>query len=143
MPISVSLYNHTALRFANGANSASDSYRLMLCTSATFNATNTTLASITKTQVANGTGYSAPGALLSGVAINTVNTNDAAFVANDVTWAASGGSISASYAILYNDTDTDDPPVLFIDFGGTKTASSGSNFLVTWNSSGIVKFNVD
>jgi hypothetical protein len=76
------------------------------------------------------------------VAVTTVTTNDAKFDADDASWSASGGSITASYAILYNDTDTDDPPVAFIDFGTSESAGTGTNFLIVWNASGIFTWTV-
>jgi hypothetical protein len=114
----------------------------MLCTAATFNAANTTLAGITKTEVTNANGYTTGGATLANVAVTTVTTNDAKFDADDVTWSATGSGITASYAILYNDTDTDDPPVAFIDFGGSESAASGTDFLIVWNASGIFTWTV-
>ena len=141
MAVTVSTYNHTTKRFAEGSNSSSDTYKLMLCTAATFNAADTTLAGITKTEVANANGYTTGGATLANVTVTTVTTNDAKFDADDVTWTASGGSITASYAILYC-TDTNDPPVLFIDFGGSESAGSGTDFKVIWNANGIVTFNI-
>jgi hypothetical protein len=36
--VTISLYDHTAKRFADGANSTSDTYKLMLCSAATFTA---------------------------------------------------------------------------------------------------------
>lgn len=142
MAVTVSLYNHTSKRFAEGSNAASDTYKVILCTAATFNATNTTLAGITKTEVASGNGYTTGGQALANVAVTTVTTNDAKFTADTVTWTATGGSITASYAILFNDTDTDDPPLLFIDFGGAESAGDGTDFKIIWNASGIVSFNV-
>lgn len=142
MAVTVSLYNHTSKRFAEGSNSPSDTYKLMLCTAATFDAANTTLASVTKTEVANGFGYITGGQALANVAVTTVTTNDAKFTADTVTWSASGGSITASYAILFNDTDTDDPPLLFIDFGGEESAGTGTDFKVIWSTDGIVSFTV-
>lgn len=141
MAVTISLYDHTALRFANGSNVAGDTYKLKLLTAATFDATHTTLAATGGTEVANGNGYTTGGATLGGVAI-TQSGNDAKFDANDVTWTASGGSIVASYGILYNDTDTDDPPVAFINFDGSQTAGDGTDFKVIWNASGIVTFTV-
>jgi hypothetical protein len=119
-----------------------DTYKLMLCTAATFNAANTTLAGITKTEVAGADGYTTGGATLANVAVTTVTTNDAKFDADDVTWSATGSGITASYAILYNDTDADDPPVAFIDFGGSESAASGTDFLIVWNASGIFTWTV-
>ena len=142
MAVTISLYDHSAKRFADGSNSTSDTYKLMLCSTATFTAANTTLASITKTELTNGNGYTTGGATLASVTV-TQTGNDAAFDASDVTFTASGGSIGpAAYAILYNDTDTNDPPVAFIDFGGNQTAGDGTDFKVIWNASGIVTFTV-
>lgn len=140
MAVTVSLYNHTTQRFASGANAAGDTYKLMLCTAVTFDATNTTLAGITKTEVANGNGYTTGGQTLTGVSATTVTTNDAKFTADTVTWTATGGSISAAYGILYNNSDTDGPPLLLIDFGGTETAGDGTDFKVIWNANGILSF---
>lgn len=142
MAVTVSLYNHTAARFASGANAATDTYKVMLCTAATFDASDTTLEGITKTEVSSGSGYSTGGEALTSVAVTTVSTNGAKFAANDVTWTASGGSIAASFAILYNDSDANDPPVAFIDFDGELTATDGTDFLIVWNSAGIFTWSV-
>lgn len=142
MPVSISLYNHTSRLFANGSNIPADTYKLKLYTAATFNAADTTLAGITGTEAATGTGYTAGGQALTGVAVTTVTTNDAKFDADDVVWTASGGSITASYAVLYNDTDANDPPLAFIDFGGSQSAGDTTNFKVVWNASGILTFTV-
>ena len=142
MAVTISLYNHTAKRFADGSNAVGDTYKVKLLTAATFDATHTTLIATGGTEATTGTGYTAGGATLANVAVTTVTTNDAKFDADDVTWTASGGSITASYAILYNDTDTDDPPVAFIDFGGSESAGDGTDFLIVWNASGIFTWTV-
>jgi hypothetical protein len=142
MAITISLYNHTAKLFADGSFIPGDTYKVMLCTAATFNAADTTLAGVTKTEVASGNGYTTGGQALASVAVTTVTTNDAKFDATDLTWAASGGSIAASYAIIYNDTDVNDPPVAFIDFGGSESAVDGTNFILVWNASGIFTWTV-
>jgi hypothetical protein len=140
--ITISLYNHTAKRFAEGTNAVGDTYKVKLLSAATFNATHTTLAGTGGTEATTGTGYTAGGATLSNVAVTTVTTNDAKFDADDVTWTASGGAITASYGIIYNDTDTDDPPVAFIDFDGSQSAGDGTDFKILWDASGIVTFTV-
>jgi hypothetical protein len=142
MAVTISLYNHTAARFASGANAVGDTYKVKLLTAATFNATHTTLAATGGTEVTNGNGYTTGGATLANAAVTTVNTNEAKFDADDVTWAASGGAITASFAILYNDADADDPPVAFIDFDGAETAGTGTDFKIIWNANGIVTFTV-
>jgi len=140
--VTISLYNHTAKLFADGSFAASDTYKVKLLTAATFDATHTTLAGTGGTEVANANGYTTGGVALTGVAVTTVTTNDAKFDANDASWTASGGSITASYAILYNDTDTNDPPLAFIDFGASESAGDGTDFKVVWNASGIFTFTV-
>lgn len=142
MPVSISLYDHTSARFANGSNAVADTYKVKLLTAATFNAAHTTLTATGGTEVANANGYTTGGEALTGVAVTTVTTNDAKFAANDVTWTAAGGSIAASFGILYNDTDTDDPPLAFIDFDGSQTAGDGTDFKIVWNANGIVTFTV-
>lgn len=138
MAVTVSLYNHTSRRFADGSNAPGDTYRAMLCTAATFDATNTTLASITKTEATAGTGYTAGGAALTNVTVTTVSTKNAKLDADDLSWLATGGSITASYCILFNDSDADDPPVAFIDFGGSQSVAAGGEFRIIWNANGIL-----
>ena len=138
----ISLYNQTAARFASGANAVGDIYKLALFSSATFDATDANLADVTGTQLSTANGYTSGGATLTNVTANTVSTNDAAFDADNVTWIASGGPITASYAILYNDTDASDPLVAFIDFEGEQSAGDGTAFNVNWNASGILTFTV-
>lgn len=144
MAVTITLYNHTAQLFASGANVAGDTYKLKLYSALTPSAAHTTLAQVDAagTEATTGTGYTAGGQALSGVAITTVTTNDAKFDANDVTWTASGGSIAAAYGVLYNDTDTNDPPLAYINFDGTQTAGDGTDFLVSWNANGIFTFTV-
>lgn len=142
MAVTISLYNHTAARFADGSNAVGDTYKVKLLTAATFDATNTTLAGTGGTEVTNANGYTTGGVALTGVAVTTVTTNDAKFDANDASWTASGGAITASYAILYNDTDANDPPVAFIDFGASESAGDGTDFKIVWNASGIFTFTV-
>lgn len=142
MAVTISLYNHTTALFADGSNAVGDTYKVKLLTAATFNATHTTLAATGGTEVANANGYITGGTSMTGVAVTTVTTNDAKFDADDTAWTASGGSITASYGILYNSTDVDSPPVAFIDFDGSKSAGSGTNFTIVWNASGIFTFTV-
>lgn len=142
MAVSISLYNHTAKLFADGSNAVGDTYKVKLLTAATFDASHTTLAATGGTETTGANGYTTGGQALANVAVTTVTTNDAKFDADDLTWSASGGSISASYAIIYNDTDTNDPPLAFIDFDGSQSAGDGTDFKIVWNASGIFTFTV-
>lgn len=142
MAVTISTYNHTAARFANGSNAVSDTYKVKLLTAATFNATHTTLAATGGTEVANANGYVTGGATVAGVAVTTVTTNDAKFDADDTLWTANGGAITASFGILYNNTDTDSPPLAFVNFDGSQSAPDGTDFTLIWNASGIFTFTV-
>lgn len=142
MAVTISLYNHTARRFASGENAPGDAYKLKLYASTTFDATATTLASVTGDETTVGTGYTAGGKALTNVAVTTVTTNDAKFDADDVTWAATGGTITAAFGVLFNDTDASDPPLAFINFDGSQSAGEGTDFKVIWNTNGIFTFTV-
>ena len=142
MAVTITLYNQAAKLFAEGSNAATDTYKVKLYSAATFNASDNTILGITGTEATTGTGYTAGGKSLTGVSVTTVTTNDAKFDADDVVWTAVGGSITASYAVLYNDTDLNDPPLAFIDFGGSQSAGDTTDFKIVWNTSGIFTFTV-
>lgn len=142
MAVTVSAYNHTTKLFAEGSINSTDSIKVILCTAATFDATQTLLASISKTET-TGSGYTAGGAALQNIVVSTVTTNDAKFDADDVVWTSgSSNTLTASYAIVYNDTLTGDPPLLFIDFGGAESAGPSTDFKIIWNTSGIFSFSI-
>ena len=142
MAVTITLYNQAAKLFAEGSNAAADTYKVKLYSAATFNASDNTILGITGTEATTGTGYTAGGKSLTGVSVTTITTNDANFDADDVVWTAVGGSITASYAVLYNDTDLNDPPLAFIDFGGSQSAGDTTDFKIVWNTSGIFTFTV-
>lgn len=144
MAVTISLYNHTAAKFADGSFAVGDTYKVNLYTTLTFDATATTktAAETGATQVATANGYTQNDKALTNLTVTTVTTNDAKLDADDVTWTASGGSITASKALIYNDTDTNDPPVAYIDFDGSQSAGSGTDFKIIWNASGIITWTV-
>jgi len=137
MAVTISPYNHTLKRYLSGENAAGDTYKVKLLTAATFNATHTTLAATGGTEVANGNGYTTGGATIANLTATIVSTSGAKLDADDTTWTASGGAITASYGIVYNDTDTDDPPLYFINFDGSQSAGDGTDFKIIWNTLGI------
>lgn len=89
----------------------------------------------------SGTGYTAGGQALSGktVTADTVN-HRGKFTADNATWA--NATIAAVGAVIYKNTGTPStsPIIGYIDFGGTKSSSSG-NFTIQWDASnGIAYF---
>ncbi len=148
MAVTIRLYDHTPLRFINGANAASDTYIINLYSALTFTSTDATKAAAETgaTQLSTANGYTQDTKALTGMAITATGSpaNDVKLDADDVSWTASGGDIGpARYALVYNNTDTDKPPVAFIDFGENKTAGSGTPFNITWHTNGIITWSYD
>ena len=57
-------------------------------------------------------------------------------IASDVTWTASGGNLgngSFRYAILYNDTSTNDLLIGYLDYGYLITVASGQTFTLDFD----------
>jgi hypothetical protein len=111
----------------------SDTFKIILMASGfVFNrATHVNLAAVTASQLATNYGYTAGGATLSGVSLAQDDVNNGANVTwSNATWNISGGSITASGAIIYNDTHASDLIVGYIDFGGDQTCLSGGTATV-------------
>ena len=133
----VTTYDHTRSLFLSGQLNTADDYRINLYTVLPVNATATTKATAESgaTQVATANGYTQDTQALANVAVTIVATTDGRFDADDVTWTASGGSIVADFAMVWNNTS--DLPLFRLDFEGTVTATDGVPFVVQWDASGI------
>lgn len=83
----------------------SHTFKMLLTTSSyTPSGAHDELADITN-QVANGSGYTTGGETLSGVTWGQTG-GVSTFDSDPVVWTASGGTITARYAVLYDDTAT-------------------------------------
>jgi hypothetical protein len=136
------IYNSFKKRLADGSiNLSSDTIKVMLTTSAYTPDQDAHEFVSSVTNEVSGTGYTAGGEALAGKAATQDNTdNEGVWDANDVTWASS--TITARKAVIYKDTGNPatSPLIACIDFGSDKT-SSGGNFVIQWNSEGILNFN--
>ena len=90
-------------------------------------------ADVIASEVPTGNGYTAGGIPLAGVLCTVDNTTDQARTTwNNVQWNATGGSITASGAIIYDDTtdvatdDYTDAIISYKDASGTITAADGT-----------------
>jgi len=86
-----------------------------------------------------GDGYSSGGQALTNKSISSGSvTGVTSFTADPVNWSDS--SITARYAVIYDDTPASDSSkclIGYIDFGSNKTSSNG-DFTITWHSDGIL-----
>lgn len=109
-----------------------DTIKVMLTTSAyTPTATHNVKTDITNE--VSGTGYTAGGAALASKTVTQAATT--AWDAADLTWASS--TITARVAVIYDDTMTNKDLICAFDFGSDQS-SSGGNFTLQWNASGII-----
>lgn len=116
-----------------------DTMVVKLCTS-TYSPTDADTA-ITN-EVANGNGYTTGGVTVTVTVANSSGTTTVDITSPDpIRWTASGGSITAKYAILMKSGATQ--PIAYCDLnsgGGSETASDGNNFDITINASGVFTF---
>lgn len=114
-------------------------FKVMLVSSSyTFSAAHTVKTDITN-ELSTANGYTAGGATLGSVTWNR-SSNVTTFDAADTVWTASGGSITARRAIIYDDTATNDELVASILLDNTPadvTATDGNTLTLQWNASGI------
>jgi len=110
-----------------------DTIKVMLLDSNhSFTATHNTLSDVSANQI-TGTGYTAGGAALASKAVTQAATTK--FDAADTEWTSS--TITASHAVIYDDTMTNDDLIASIDFGGSQSSTSGT-FKIQWHADGII-----
>ncbi len=129
-------YNAYKKLISDLSDAATD-LRLMLCTSEYVpNLTTHTNKSHITNEI-TGTGYTANGKQLTTVTF-TLSGNVFTLDAANTIWT--GSTISAKYAVLYDNTpaaDANKKLILYIDFGTTRSTNSAS-FSVKWHASGIL-----
>ena len=107
-----------------------------------FDAADAGWADVSADELPNGNGYTANGLTLASVTWTTTG-NTAKFDFNDPVWTASGGSITARFAVIYrNATDgTIVNPIHSVCLLDTApadvTATTGNTFTVTPNATGF------
>lgn len=112
-------------------NLGSDTLRVMLTNTAP-SASNTVRADIT--EISAGNGYTAGGNVAT-VLSSSQTGGVYRLVLNDPpTWTATGGTIGPfRYAVLYNDTATNDELIGWWDYGSSITLQPGETFTVDFN----------
>jgi len=105
-----------------------DTFKVILMQSGyVFNrATHEGYADVSSSELATAYGYTAAGETLSGATVSQDDTNNAGVVTwGNVSWNVSGGDLTASGAIIYDDTHSGKAIVGYIDFGGDQTTLNG------------------
>lgn len=84
-------------------------------------------------ELSTANGYTAGGATIT-VTSSAQSSGLYTLIASDVTWTASGGSIGPfRYAVIYNDTATNDELIGYIDYGYSVTVASGQTFTIDFD----------
>lgn len=114
-------------------------FKVMLVASGyTFSAAHTAKSDITN-ELSTANGYTAGGATLASVNWGH-SGGTATFDAADTSWTASGGSIVARGAVIYDDTAASDQLVAYVLLDTTPadvTATDGNPLTLVWNAFGI------
>jgi len=140
MAASITFYNSFREYLADGTIDLDTHTFKVLLTSSSYtpNAAHTTKADITN-ELSTENGYTAGGATLGSVTWGH-SGGTATFDAADTVWTASGGPITARYAVIYDDTAASDELVAYILLDttpGDVTATDGNTLTLAWNASGI------
>lgn len=144
MAASIYIYDSFKEYMADGLiDMDGDTFKVALVSSTYTPApTHTKWADVSTYEATAANGYSA-GGLTMGNTEWTRTTGTVKFDATDSVWTASGGSITARYAVIYDDTvaatatDALVAYVLLDTSPANVTATTGNTLTLQWNSSGI------
>ncbi len=113
-------------------NLGADTLKVMLTNSAPVN-TNTVKANLT--DISAGNGYTAGGTAAT-ISASAQTSGTYKLTLADVVFTASGGTIGPfRYAVLYNDTASNDELIAWWDYGSSITLADGETFTVDFDAS--------
>lgn len=116
-------------------NLGADTLKVALTNSAP-SAADSQLSSIT--QISNGNGYTTGGTQAT-ISSSAQSSGTYKLVLNDVVFTASGSMGPFRYAVLYDDTATNDELIAWWDYGSSVTLASGDTFTVDFDgTSGVL-----
>jgi hypothetical protein len=136
MPTLVKFYSFIEAAMEKKHDFSADTFKILLTNTAP-SLSNTQKSDLT--EISAGSGYSA-----GGVTVTTTSSSQSSglwtWIVADATLTASGGSIGPwRYAVVYNDTSTNDLLVGYLDYGYSVTIASGQTFEFNFdNTSGLL-----
>lgn len=131
MPSLTKFYSFVEAVHEKKHNLGSDTLKVLLTNTAP-SLSNTVKADISG-ELSTASGYTAGGATIT-VTSSAQSSGLYTLIASDVTWTASGGSIGPfRWAVLYNDTASNDELIGYIDYGYSITVASGQTFTIDFD----------
>lgn len=123
----VKFYSFIKAAYEKKHNLASDTLKIML-TNSLPSQSNTVKGDLT--EISAGGGYTAGGSTVTGV-VSSQTLGVYKIVGDDVVFTGSGGGFGPfRYAVLYNDTASNDELICFWDAGSNITLAAGQTFTV-------------
>lgn len=114
-------------------------YVALLSSSHSFNADHNYWTTISGNEVAGTGNYTTGGQVLANKSVTQDDTDDeGVFDADDTTWSSS--TITARYAVLYDNTLVTKDLICCFDFSSDQSSSNG-NFTIQWAAEGIININ--
>jgi len=137
----ITVFDEAKAKMLDGGWGASDQIYIALVTNSPAPAASTATPTLGDfTEVSAGGNYSAGGSLLDTIA-NMVTEASGTMTFDDtgssVTWSQSSSNpANARYAIIYNNTQSGNSAIAFVDLGSSIDMTAG-DLTITWNASGI------
>jgi hypothetical protein len=107
-----------------------DTLKVLLCNTAPL-ATNAVKADLT--ELAGGSGYTAGGATASITSSTQISGTYKLVLGDPATWTSTGTMGPFRYAVLYNDTATNDELIGWWDYGASITLANAESFAVDFD----------
>jgi hypothetical protein len=115
-------------------NLGSDTLKILLSNDAPSASGDAVRGDLTS-ELSGGNGYTAAGHAVT-ISSSSQTSGTYSLVGTDLVFTASGGTIGPfRYAVLYNDTGTNDPLIGYWDYGSSITLQDGETFTVDFGSS--------
>jgi len=136
-------YNHTRKLFANGEVTLANLKVMLYGAGYIFDPAETNMSDVAAEEV-SGNGWTQGGESIGSAAITVTDTNEAMLDGADITVTATGGAIGpATGLVVFDATGANAAawkPLFHFQFSSPQTAGEGTDFKITWNASGLARW---